>query len=88
MELNNFTIDILRPNQQLAAELPPCPNEYILPALPKCVQNSNSECRGCNNNNFVKRMSSETSSEPGAFFCTIADTSAVETDGTGLCDRH
>ena len=88
MELNNFTIDILRPNQQLAAELTPRPKEYNLPALAQSVQNSNSECRGCNNNNFVKRMSSETASEPVALFCTIADTSAVETDGTGLCDLH
>ena len=37
MELNNFTIDILRPNQQLGAELAPRPKGYNLPVLAQFV---------------------------------------------------
>ena len=84
MELNNFTIDILRPNQQLAAELTPHPKGYDLPKLAQFVQNSDREYRGCNNNNSVKKELRH-NRQTGGPFSTVVDTTEVDTIGTGLC---
>jgi hypothetical protein len=81
-------IDKLLQDRLLEAEPIPRPQGCNPPALGQFAQNNDSGCPGCNNNSFVKRMSSDIIAEPVTLFCIIADTLVDGTTGRGLRGRH